>query len=283
MPTYSNGRFPLNLFVHRGGNIYLSPSLNARWDEAVRRGVEQYGVRLYITGDIDGLGGWNGYRPYDAQVKYRIRYGQGAAEPGKSSHGGNYRGRESFALDVANWSSLAPGNEALAWSRFVGLMTGVGLTVNFVTPKELWHVGDFNNAWVAPDFGTASGGNNSEPVSEEDDEMDLITWNGRSWLISDEKVAYVRNADASLQMAKMLSKQSKATEISNDQLTELLVLTAIPWAALDATYKGQAFDNESNWGHGTVWSRQIAEGREDMLRDASLAKSISDLEKSVTG
>lgn len=131
--------------------------------------------------------------------------------------------------------------------------------------------------------GSAAGGGTTKPKPPEEDEMYLITWNGRAWLISDEKVAYVRNDGASLQMAKMLSKQSQATDVSNDQLTELLFLTAIPWAALDATYKGQAFDNESNWGHGTVWSRQIAEGREDMLRDASLAKSISDLEKSVTG
>ncbi|KAA0961198.1 hypothetical protein FQ142_10165 [Microbacterium sp. ANT_H45B] len=63
--SYANGRYPLHTFVHRGGNIYLTPSLNARWNEAVRLGVEKYGVRLYITGDIDGLGGWNGYRPYD--------------------------------------------------------------------------------------------------------------------------------------------------------------------------------------------------------------------------
>jgi hypothetical protein len=84
-------------------------------------------------------------------------------------------------------------------------------------------------------------------------------------------------------MAKLLTKQSAATEITNDQLTELLFILAIPWAALDATFKSQAFDNESNWGKGTVWSRQIAEGHEDALRDASLARNLDDLAKSVNG
>lgn len=132
-------------------------------------------------------------------------------------------------------------------------------------------------------IGSFAGGETTAPpapVPEEDD-MKLITWNGRAWLISDEKVAYVRNDRGSLQMAKMLSKQSEAVAISNDQLTELLFLTAIPWAALDATFRTQAFDNESKWGKGTVWSRQIAEGHEDALRDESLARSIDDLEKSV--
>lgn len=119
------------------------------------------------------------------------------------------------------------------------------------------------------------------PVPEEDD-MKLITWNGRAWVVSDEKVAYVRNDRESLQMAKMLTKQSEAVDISNDQLTELLLILALPWAALDATFRGQAFDNQSNWGEGTVWSRQIAEGHEDALRDESLARSLDELLESVS-
>lgn len=150
--AYKNGRYPLSKFIHRGGNIYLTPSLNARWNEAVKIAQEKYGVRLWITGDNDGLGGWNGYRPYEAQVAYKRYYGNKAAAPGFSSHGGQYSGQEVFALDVANWNDLAP-NDSLAWARFVAIMKSVGLRTNFVSPVERWHVGDFNNAWVAPDFG----------------------------------------------------------------------------------------------------------------------------------
>lgn len=174
MASYSNGRYPLNNFIYRGGNIYLSPSLNARWNEAVRLALEKYGVRLYITGNGDGLGGWNGYRPYSAQIIYRNYYGEMAATPGYSSHGGYYSGQEVFALDVNNWADLAPGNRSLAWARFKAIMTIVGLRTDFVSPQELWHVGDFNNAWAVPAFGqvTIKPGttNKPKPASEEEDE-----------------------------------------------------------------------------------------------------------------
>lgn len=185
MASYANGRFPLNKFVHRGGNIYLTPSLNARWNEMVRLGVDKYGVRLYITGDIDGLGGWNGYRPYDPQVAYRAHYGIMAALPGTSSHGGIYQNREVFALDIANVGALAPGNQSLANARLTALAKMVGLTVNFVRPTEWWHVGDFNNAWVVPTFGrpAINPGTTNKPkpeASQEDDEMKGLYYTRKS-------------------------------------------------------------------------------------------------------
>lgn len=193
----SNGRFPLNRFVHRGGNIYLSPSLNARWNEGVRLGVEKYGVRLYITGDIDGLGGWNGYRPYDPQVAYRRHYGIMAAVPGTSSHGGVYRGQEVFAVDVANWRDLAPGNESLAWARFVSLMRIVGLTVDFVSPRELWHVGDFNPAWTVPTFGAVAvnPSTTNRPVRKEDDMTVMIKAAGNIYVFSHGQIKLSDNVD----------------------------------------------------------------------------------------
>lgn len=154
MALYPNGRYPLGMFVHLGGDLYLSPSLNARWNEAVRLGIEKYGVRLHITGPSPrGWDGANGYRWLEKQVQYKSAFGIWAAYPGASSHGGSYRGREVFALDVANWRDLAYGNQSLAWARFVALMRVVGLTTDFVSPREEWHVGDFNNAWVVPSFG----------------------------------------------------------------------------------------------------------------------------------
>ncbi|AXC37916.1 endolysin [Microbacterium phage Jacko] len=177
-PRYPNGRYPLNLFVHRGGDLYLSPSLNARWNEAVRIGLEKYGVRLYITGPSSrGWDGANGYRWYERQVTYKNAFGEWAASPGTSSHGGVYRGQEVFAVDVSNWANLAPGNRSLAWSRFVAIMKAVGLTTDFVSPREEWHVGDFNNAWVVPTFGntTVKPGttNKPKPATETYEEYDM--------------------------------------------------------------------------------------------------------------
>lgn len=179
--SYANGQYPLHLFIHRGGNLYFTPSLNARWNEMVRLGVEKYGVRLFITGDIDGLGGWNAYRPIGPQRNYRRHYGIRAAEPGFSSHGGKFRGQEVFALDISNVNALAPGNQSLANARLTALARAVGLTVNFVTPTEWWHVGDFNPAWTVPSFGAVAVNpdtTNRPTVPKEDDDMLMLTLHG---------------------------------------------------------------------------------------------------------
>lgn len=176
-PLYPNGRYPLDLFVHRGGDLYLSPSLNARWDEAVRLGLEKYGVRLYITGPSGrGWDGANGYRWHEKQVRYKNAFGIWAASAGTSSHGGSYRGQEVFAVDVANWRDLAPGSQSLAWARFVALMKVVGLQTDFVTPREEWHVGDFNNAWIVPSFGQVTVNPNTTRKPEDEMNNDRYCW-----------------------------------------------------------------------------------------------------------
>lgn len=255
--SYANGRYPLHLFVHRGGNIYLTPSLNARWDEAVRLGVEKYGVRLYITGDIDGLGGWNGYRPFDPQVRYRAHYGIMAAVPGTSSHGGKYQGREVFAADVANWQALAPGNPSLAWSRFVALMTIVGLTVDFVKPREQWHVGDFNPAWTVPTFGAVAvnpGTTNRPTDVHKEDEMALIRWasTGAVFVLGYEKIWYVTQPPM---VGTLEKRHGPIIECSNDDLTVQLQSENIQWDAVEAVLRGEAQGTDRRF-----WSRLTAEG-----------------------
>lgn len=146
MGGYTNGRYPLSMMVHLGGQVYLPPGTAARWRWMVAQGKAKYGVTLYVTP------GWNGYRPYDVQVQYRKDLGIWAAVAGYSSHGLIYRGRQVAAADVGNWQSLAPGNRSLAWSRFSALCRLAGFTVNFVSPEELWHIGDFNNIWAVPAF-----------------------------------------------------------------------------------------------------------------------------------
>ncbi|MEA1264149.1 hypothetical protein MicroSTF_13990 [Microbacterium sp. STF-2] len=135
--SYGNGRIPLDRLVHLGGEHYLPPGTAARWKWLQRVAHEKYGVWLIITV------GWNAYRPLDVQVTYKRLYGNMAAEPGKSSHGGTFGGRIVFAVDVNNWA-------ALGWDRFVALCRLAGFTVDFVSPREQWHIGDFNDGWAVP-------------------------------------------------------------------------------------------------------------------------------------
>lgn len=137
MAGYANGRIPLGRLVHLGGEHYLPPGTAARWKWLQRVAHEKYGVWLNITV------GWNAYRPFDVQVDYKRRYGNMAAEPGKSSHGGTFGGRIVFAADVNNWA-------ALGWDRFVAVCRLAGFTVDFVSPREQWHIGDFNDGWAIP-------------------------------------------------------------------------------------------------------------------------------------
>lgn len=137
MSGYLNGRVPLDKLVHLGGDHYLPPGTAARWKWLQQAAFDKCGVWLAITS------GWNGYRPLEVQVAYRRDLGVMAAVPGTSSHGGTYQGRPVFAIDVNNWA-------VLGWDRFSALCRLAGFTVNFVSPQELWHIGDFNDPWVAP-------------------------------------------------------------------------------------------------------------------------------------
>lgn len=118
------------------------------------------------------------------------------------------------------------------------------------------------------------------PTVPEEDTMALISWNGRVWSVYNQGCAYIQDGDAVSAGIKISGRGVQ--DLSNAELTRALQFLGIPWAALDATYNGRAFDNESNWGRGNFWSRQMAEGREDLLRDQKLAKSIDDLKKAVT-
>lgn len=139
MVSLGAGRDDIGLWQH-----LAPPGTAARWGELFKLAYQKYGVSLRITP------GWNVYRPLNIQRIYRARLGIYAAVPGTSSHGGVYQGRESMAIDVANWRDLGE-TQTQAWSRFVALCRLVGFTTNFVTPTELWHIGDFD-PWTVPQF-----------------------------------------------------------------------------------------------------------------------------------
>lgn len=141
--TYANGRIPLSDLEFLGSGVNgdgywehrLSPGTAARWRALVEDVRQATGVTLRISD------GWNGYRPYDAQVSAKRKYGGNAAAPGFSSHGGFFNGRESMAIDVANWGQLGK-------DRFYEFATAHGFTVNYFD-WEPWHIIDFA-PWAVP-------------------------------------------------------------------------------------------------------------------------------------
>ncbi|WP_295103477.1 hypothetical protein [uncultured Microbacterium sp.] len=299
--SYANGQYPLHLFIHRGGNLYFTPSLNARWDEMVRLALEKYGVRLYITGDIDGLGGWNVYRPIGPQRNYRRHYGIRAAEPGKSSHGGKYRGQEVFAADIANVDSLAPGNPSLARARLTALAKAVGLTVNFVTPTEWWHVGDFNPAWAAPSFGAVAINpgttNRPAPISKEDDDMQTIKWGEHIFTLERSYLKYETNPKQAAIMGWLFNRndrmapESTLIGVNNNDVNALQKTLSIPWYAFELVMSGRGYNIDGTRGdgqgeNGRVWSLQHEiNAKLDGIRldTTGLAKTFDELQKKIKG
>lgn len=183
--NYPNGHVPVEYLIHVSGNTYLPPGTYMRWLWMREQAVARYGVTLRITSQYStAWNAWNGYRPFAAQRMYRDAYGNMAAVPGTSSHGGTWNGREAFAIDVENWMDLS-------WSQFSGLAHEAGFTTNFVTPTEKWHIGDFNNPWAVPDF--AGGGNvvpPPTPDNEDEDEMYSVKMNNIQYGLGKEFITY---------------------------------------------------------------------------------------------
>jgi hypothetical protein len=174
MAQFANGKIPKSRLVPLGKGRdrdgvwrhLAPPGTAARWNWLVATARAKYGVTLRITP------GWNLFRPLEVQVLYRQRLGIMAAQPGFSSHGGVFRGRDCMAIDVQNWGDLAPGRPEVAWVRFVALCRMAGFRVDFVKPRETWHVGDFD-PWRVP---AAAAKFRIKPtkVLEQEDDMPII-------------------------------------------------------------------------------------------------------------
>lgn len=123
----------------------LTPGTLARVRALIARAKERTGREL-APGQ-----GWTTYRPYWAQVIAREVWGNGAAWPGTSSHGGFWEGRETLAIDFSNWSWVYGGDRA----AFYADCWAVGLTPGMIEPRrgypdEPWHVIDMNPRSGAP-------------------------------------------------------------------------------------------------------------------------------------
>lgn len=180
MPSYSNGYIPDNLLItfKTGWN-----SAEGTWEHKLSPGTYEKHLNLVSLakrntgGNISITDGWGAYRPYASQVYARSLYGNGAAWPGTSSHGGFWEGKQTLAIDY-NWGPAYGWNRA-AWFRDV---RAVGLTPGLIHPSrgnnypdEPWHVVDLD-PWRPVSGGNAAPG--TEPVEEpEEDEEDEMATN----------------------------------------------------------------------------------------------------------
>lgn len=125
----------------------LTPATYARHLALVKRARDRTG-RVLEPGD-----GWSTVRPMPAQVIARRIYGNGAAVPGTSSHGGFWEGQETLAIDYSNWLWVYNGNRNAFYEdcRAVGLSPGM-IEPRRGYPDEPWHVIDLNPRSAVPAF-----------------------------------------------------------------------------------------------------------------------------------
>lgn len=180
MVTYSNGYIPSSLLVtfnvgrSAGEGEWkhqLSPATYAKHLALVALARKNTGRTLTLSN------GWSGYRPYSAQMYARQRYGNGAAWPGTSSHGGFWEGQQTLAIDYGNWSYVYNGSRDAFYRdcRAVGFEPGL-ISPQRGYPDEPWHVVD-KNPWAAVPAGSGvstGGASTITPKSEEDDMLFLI-------------------------------------------------------------------------------------------------------------
>lgn len=156
--TYKNGYIPDSALITF--NVGYSPG-EGNWKHQLSPGTYAKHLALVSlarknTGRTLALSsGWSGYRPYSAQVYARQRYGNGAASPGTSSHGGFWEGQQTLAIDYGNWSYVYGGSRDAFYrdARAVGFEPGL-ISPKRGYPDEPWHVVD-KNPWAA---GAAAGG-----------------------------------------------------------------------------------------------------------------------------
>lgn len=177
MPRYPNGKIPMDV-LHQFNSGRTVHTINGRqviedWVWALTPGTYQKHLALVAlakrnTGrTLTPSAGYSCYRPYAAQVFARSLYGNGAAWPGTSSHGGWWESRDTMAIDYHNWSSVYNGDRG----KFYADVRAVGLTPGMIStgrgyPDEPWHVIDFDPWRAVP----AGGGSTPFPLPEQGQE-----------------------------------------------------------------------------------------------------------------
>lgn len=186
MPIYSNGNVPTELLI----------TFNSGWDDlgywehqwpahtlALHNALVARAAARRAAAGLPPLplrlqAGWTAYRPLQWQKTYRAILGLGAADPGKSSHGGTFEGAQTMAGDYA-WQSVyrdCGGRDAFfADCRAVGLAPGM-IMASRGYPDEDWHVIDPDPWGAVPAFASTTEFNPYK--SEEDDDMLMLNITG---------------------------------------------------------------------------------------------------------
>ena len=271
MGGYTNGEWPETMFeVYATGTDedghykhLLTAGTRHKIDRLKQLGYARTGRWLEISP------GWSGYRPLWAQRVYRNKYGTGASVVGKSSHGINWWDGDRgwiicLAVDFHNWGWVY-GWDRDAWYadvRAAGLEPGlIHPSRGNGYPDEPWHVIDLEP------FKTP-------PIVQEDDmkDMTLVRWNRTHVFgIAQETIIHIENP-AQLKTAQIVLEQPTLREFENDGLTVALLMSGLPWDAVDAVLKGKAFG-----ANGRYWSRLMAEGIAIRGNQAAASKTLADV------
>lgn len=188
--TYRNGYVPRSATIVFGsgrdsfGRYYewrLPPRTYRKHLALVARALKRTGRRLSPSQ------GWSCDRPIAEQVFARQIHGLGAADPGSSSHGGNWAGPvtnwvrvDTAAIDYHNWAWVYEKYGDRARAEFFADCRAVGLTPGGIArpafPDEPWHVIDLDDP-----YGPLPAGTEAEPFpTTTPDEGEEIMMRARS-------------------------------------------------------------------------------------------------------
>lgn len=181
MVAYINGYIPDNLLITFNAGYSAG---EGQWKHQLSAGTYAKHLALVTlarrnTGRTLALSaGWSGYRPFAAQVYARKVHGRGAAEPGKSSHGGFWERQQTLAIDYGNWSYVYNGDRAAFYrdARAVGFEPGL-ISPQRGYPDEPWHLVD-KEPWRR--VSAPAGGGVPAPATkpQEDDDMLMLKITG---------------------------------------------------------------------------------------------------------
>lgn len=261
MPNYSNGYIPYSLLItfNRGKNSVdgdwdhsLSPATKARHEALLRRAFRRTGRWLAISS------GWSAYRPYAAQVRAREIHGRGAAEPGKSSHGGLWENKQTLAMDYGNWAWVYEGKGGQ--QAFYDDCRAVGLKPGMISeargyPEEPWHVID-DNPWSAvPIFG-------DEVIipaivnKEGDIDMRVVKYGTDVFTFGPQYIKHESAWDQAAYTAGRLNDDKNFIEVPNQRAFDALCESfGVPAARVADVLAGRAYNLEGQVGNGRIWSK----------------------------
>ena len=164
MSRFANGQIPRNLLVELAPYHWMPAATAVRWKSLVEDIRRNEGVTMYTTP------GKNAYRDYEGQVFARNNAcAEGrcndAAVSGTSSHGGEYQGRDSLAIDVANWAEIGQ-RKWYDYCRKHGFEPGF-------FDWEPWHIIDWS-PWTMPAGGKVPSSTTTRDLFQEDEMPDSM-------------------------------------------------------------------------------------------------------------